>query len=214
MAHVAKGQQRPAISGWVWLVTGVATGLLIALLVYLSEMKSQTNSQALNPFSLMAPDATNDTASSVRSSHNQAPRFTFYKDLPNTQIANHGIESLAPTSSGANVNNTDAIKQSAPVTQQPPAPPTPTLETTRDSTEKFVLQTDAFRNWKEADKRRAQLTLLGFHSRIESVSLNNDALWHRVLVGPYATRSRAQQAQNALAKNHIYADVKPVAAPH
>lgn len=47
----------------------------------------------------------------------------------------------------------------------------------------YVLQVGSYKDFKEADRVRAQLALQGIESRVQRVSVDNDT-WHRVRVGP------------------------------
>jgi cell division protein FtsN len=47
----------------------------------------------------------------------------------------------------------------------------------------YVLQVGSYRDFKEADRVRAQLALQGIESKVQRVSVDNDT-WHRVRVGP------------------------------
>ena len=47
----------------------------------------------------------------------------------------------------------------------------------------YVLQVGSYKDFKEADRVRAQLALQGIESRVQRVSVDADT-WHRVRVGP------------------------------
>jgi cell division protein FtsN len=47
----------------------------------------------------------------------------------------------------------------------------------------YVLQVGSYRDFKEADRVRAQLALQGIESKVQRVSVDADT-WHRVRVGP------------------------------
>ena len=49
----------------------------------------------------------------------------------------------------------------------------------------YVLQVGSYRDFKEADRVRAQLALQGIESKVQRVSVDNDT-WHRVRIGPIA----------------------------
>ncbi|MBD2857506.1 SPOR domain-containing protein [Spongiibacter sp. KMU-158] len=65
------------------------------------------------------------------------------------------------------------------------------------SGEKYLLQAGSFRNFNDADRRRAQMILLGLDARVESVDANGDR-WHRVYVGPFQSRSKLASARDTL----------------
>jgi cell division protein FtsN len=47
----------------------------------------------------------------------------------------------------------------------------------------YVLQVGSYKDFREADRVRAQLALQGIESKVQRVSVDNDS-WHRVRVGP------------------------------
>jgi len=47
----------------------------------------------------------------------------------------------------------------------------------------YVLQVGSYKDFKEADRVRAQLALQGIESKVQRVSVDNDT-WHRVRIGP------------------------------
>lgn len=48
----------------------------------------------------------------------------------------------------------------------------------------YVLQAGSYRNFKDADRMRAQLALQGIESRVEKVVIGDQDTWHRVRIGP------------------------------
>ncbi len=68
--------------------------------------------------------------------------------------------------------------------------------------EKYLLQAGSFRNASDADRRRAQIILLGLEASVESVDANGDR-WHRVYVGPFLSRNKLASARNALSGEGI-----------
>lgn len=85
--HRAKSSPTP---GWVWLLTGLALGLFVALLVYISGRAPAAKPVASAAPAASAP-ATTDTRS-VRKTPDAAaatspPRFDFYTILPEMEVA-------------------------------------------------------------------------------------------------------------------------------
>lgn len=65
----------------------------------------------------------------------------------------------------------------------------------------FSLQVASFRNFQEADKLKAQLTLLGFKAQTLEVMISG-VQWVRVQVGPFNHEKTAKQAQILLRQHH------------
>lgn len=62
----------------------------------------------------------------------------------------------------------------------------------------YFLQAGSFRSDQEADKLRAELLLGNMEAKIES-SNKNGQTWHRVIAGPFTTRSKMAKARSVLA---------------
>lgn len=71
--------------------------------------------------------------------------------------------------------------------------------------EEFILQVGSFRKADEADSLRAKLLLLNLDAYTEKVTLNQDEIWHRVLVGPFNNQSRLASARSTLVSNDYHA---------
>jgi cell division protein FtsN len=67
-------------------------------------------------------------------------------------------------------------------------------------TTQFFLQAGSFRKRDDADTLRAQIILLGQNVRVETGKVREET-WHRVLVGPFASREQLAAAQKTLAGN-------------
>ena len=61
----------------------------------------------------------------------------------------------------------------------------------------YVLQAGSFKNFDDADRRKASLALLGLESHIQRVTIDSDT-WHRVRLGPYDDLNDLNQARRLL----------------
>ncbi|MCB1678792.1 MAG: SPOR domain-containing protein [Halioglobus sp.] len=101
------------------------------------------------------------------------PRFDFYTMLPQQSIE---VE-------------TDSAAAAAP---QPSAAPAAEL----------YLQAGSFRQRDDADRRRAELLLLGLEPRIKEASGDNGR-WYRVYLGPFDSRAAMSRARSLTAGQGI-----------
>ncbi len=154
-----------SVPSWVWLFTGVATGLFLAFLYYLAgiqtpidEGKKQTGISQHRP----SPQDTPKT-----------PAFDFYNVLPDTEVN---------TTKGKGQISSKTINDKT------------TIET--------LLQTGAFTLPKDADKRRAEVLLLGLNVNIETVDIKGK-IYHRVQVGPFKSNAALDNAKLLLKQNSI-----------
>jgi len=73
---------------------------------------------------------------------------------------------------------------------------------TSPSTQLYLLQAGSFKQRKDADRRRAELILLGLEPKIED-SDGDNGRWFRVYVGPFESRSRLAKARSLTAAQNI-----------
>ena len=71
-----------------------------------------------------------------------------------------------------------------------------------DSTEQFLLQAGSFRQEQDADRRRAELLLLGLAAHVEEAS-GDTGRWFRVYIGPFQSRSKLAKARSLTAQQGI-----------
>ncbi|MBU0884506.1 MAG: SPOR domain-containing protein, partial [Gammaproteobacteria bacterium] len=90
----------------------------------------------------------------------------------------------------------DAARAQAALNGQVPPPPPVVAKGPISS--QFFLQAGSFRRKGDADSLRAQIILLGQNVKVESGTVREET-WHRVLVGPFASREQLGQAQKSLA---------------
>ncbi|MEZ5501762.1 MAG: SPOR domain-containing protein [Halioglobus sp.] len=107
------------------------------------------------------------------------PRFDFYTMLPAQKIeVGEGPDQVEP----------------AAVVSKPPAPTA--------APEPYYLQAGSFRNRDDAERRRAELLLLGLDPKIEGASSDNGQ-WFRVYLGPFDTHDAMTKARGLLANQNI-----------
>lgn len=100
------------------------------------------------------------------------PRFDFYTMLPEQTI--------------------DGLVEPAEVTKPPPGAAQVT----------YLLQAGSFRQREDADRRRAELLLLGLEPRIEETNSDNGR-WFRVYLGPFNSHSAMTRARSLTAAQDI-----------
>lgn len=190
-----------AVPGWLWLVAGLAGGVLIMSLVNLATSSAPAGSAVVagkppekpakpaeKPTApIENPRKADDKKADDEAATKSVTKFDFYTLLPEQEVIEPNERPAAPAT------KTDDARRP----QQPAA-------TTGQSApgEVFTLQAGSFRSAAEADKRRAQVQALGLPSRQESVSAGGDT-WYRVLVGPFPSRDAVTQARDKLAAQDI-----------
>ena len=163
----------------VGILIGLVLGLGIALGVawYINKMPNpfltRTPPAKLEP-AKEAPHAPGRAEDKTARAPDSKPRFDFYKILPGTE------EPL-----------TDQQAQGA---QQ---------QSTTATGEKFFLQAGAFQNAPDADNLRARLALLGIEASIQTATLPDKGVWHRVRVGPYTSVEELGRTRDTLKQNGV-----------
>ena len=88
-------------------------------------------------------------------------------------------------------------KEQAAVKPQPPAPGAV-------SKEMYFVQAGSFQNVGDAEKLKAKLAFSGFEASIQTATIPDKGIWHRVRLGPYNV-SDAGKTISALKQNGIIA---------
>ena len=100
------------------------------------------------------------------------PRFDFYTMLPEQTL--------------------DEVVEPAQVTNPPPG----------SAQESFVLQAGSFRQRQDAERRRAELLLLGLTPNVEEADSDNGR-WYRVYLGPFTSHPEMTRARSLTAAQDI-----------
>jgi len=205
----ASRYQAPAkkpVPGWVWMVCGLVIGGFIAFLMQLEpgrkDIQRETAESKKAASERPQPSTPTTTPQPVK------PKYDFYTLLPESQVevpAGAIPEEQKPSTAPVPLTPEQEAERALALLEgrEPPkiTPPVATPEAAKavPSTQ-FFLQAGSFRNQNDADKLRAQIILLGQNVQIESGKVREET-WHRVLVGPYASREQLAAAQKQLAGN-------------
>jgi cell division protein FtsN len=163
----------------VGILIGLVLGLGIALGVawYINKMPS--------PFSGGKAPAKSEPAKGEKATAQpksedktakqaEKPRFDFYKILPGEEAA-------------TDKQLKDAEKKTAATAVK----------------ETFFLQAGAFQNAPDADNLKARLALLGVEATIQTTTVPEKGVWHRVRVGPYSSVEELGRVRDTLKQNGI-----------
>ena len=75
--------------------------------------------------------------------------------------------------------------------------------TPAQASEAFYLQAGAFQNAPDADNLKARLALIGVAAAVQTTTLPDKGVWHRVRVGPYTAIEDLNRAREvAETKRH------------
>ncbi len=181
---MSKDYKRPepkSRSGGSSLLIGILIGLVLGLGIalaaawYINKMPS--------PFLRTPPSKSEPTkaaqapaksAEAAPAAPESKPRFDFYKILPGTEEP--------------------ATDQQLRDAQKKP---------TTAARETFYLQAGAFQGAPDADNLKARLALLGVEATIQTTTLPDKGVWHRVRVGPYTSVEELSRTRDTLKQNGV-----------
>jgi cell division protein FtsN len=151
-------KQQEEYPGWMWMLFGLAVGLSVAFAIYMKDQRaaSANTPVARQPASMTEPLAPEPASVQAEPAAQQEPRFSFYDMLPKFEV-------IIPE------QEQDVSREKSVEAVQEPGV--------------YILQAGSFTNHTDADRRRAQLALLGIESRVQRVMID-DRTYHRVRIGP------------------------------
>ena len=176
-AKKSSGGKSGAGSLLIGILIGLLMGLGIALAVawYINKMPTPFVTRPAPP-PKGEPSKSADATKSEDKSGTVAdgkPRFDFYKILPGSEEP--------------------VTEQQFKDAQGKPA----------QAKETFYLQAGAFQNAPDADNLKARLALVGIAASVQTTTLADKGVWHRVRVGPYTAIEDLNRARDTLKQNGI-----------
>jgi cell division protein FtsN len=73
--------------------------------------------------------------------------------------------------------------------------------------EVYFLQVAAFQRPADADNLKARLALSGIEAQIQTATLPDGQVWHRVRVGPFSNQDELSKSRSALKENNLQANL-------
>lgn len=73
--------------------------------------------------------------------------------------------------------------------------------------EVYFLQVAAFQSPADADNLKARLALAGIETQIQTATLPDGQVWHRVRVGPFSSQDELSKSRAALKENKLEANL-------
>jgi cell division protein FtsN len=174
------------------LLTGLLIGFLLGVAASLSvvmfikggespftEQVSQEKSVADKITEKSNTEAQASTPAATADSAEDKTRFDFYTILPNSE-----------TKVSAEEERKLKANAPQPVVQQ-----------------SYFLQAGAFQSEEEADNMKAKLALQGFEALVQTATIPDKGVWHRVRVGPLKDLEQINKTKSDLLSNGFKADL-------
>ena len=176
----------PFFSGLlVGFLLGVAASLAVVMYIKGGESPFTTPAETKQPLSekiaedaKKSAEAENHKSADAATDGSDKTRFDFYTILP-------GSESKVTTEE---LNLKD--HQPQPVVQYT-----------------YYLQVGAFQTEDEADNMKAKLALQGFEALVQTATIPDKGVWHRVRVGPLSSLDEINKTKNNLVTNGFKTDL-------
>jgi cell division protein FtsN len=165
-------------------LSGLLVGLLLGVGLSVAVAVFVTGGES--PFvTKIAPvkdkDADHPEATAVLQDDKEAkPRFDFYTILPGTE---------------------------SQVTEQEIKEKEARANPASQARESYFLQVGAFQTEQEADNMKAKLALLGMEAIVQTATIPDKGVWHRVRVGPYSSLDQINNGREELIRNGFKADL-------
>ena len=172
-----------SVPGWLIFFTGLSVGLFAAFLYYLQQHSAELKQVVKKQVEMVTHEKPavkenkKDIEEKTKTSATK-PKFDFYTILP-------GLEVIIPE---------QEIKD-----QKGKKLPS------ADKSSAYILQAGSFKSFKEADRLKAELALLGIVSTIQTVTINNNDTWHRVRIGPIKDADELKSIRRKLKQNDVNA---------
>lgn len=161
--------------GWVWLLCGICLGLVAAAVIYVFGRAG-----GLAPPADTEEDGTDrPAAETTETKADREPRFAFYEMLPNYEV-------VIPEEEYE--QRDDGRATTSPKVREPG---------------RYLIQAGSFSRYADADRRKAELALLGLESEIEGVELEDGRTVYRVRSAPIKELERLNTTLKRLRDNDI-----------
>ncbi|GAB3672031.1 SPOR domain-containing protein [Salinisphaera aquimarina] len=186
--------------GWVWMLCGLCIGLTVAAGFYVfgrpagTPAREQMSIATPNESASKAPAADEPAEAAAPAQKEEEPRFSFYKMLPNYEVVIP--EEEYPEKKTSSHSSTPAGEPPAPAKPQPTTPKV-------DEPGSYIIQAGSFSTFADADRRKAELALLGVSARIVDVDLASGKTVYRVQSNVIGSSSKLNDMLKRLRENRI-----------
>ena len=169
----AKTGRSAFVSQALTFATGLCIGLFVALYIYLNPQGGFGFPGSSKPTTPAPQAGSEKKAASPAPTNVPAPKFDFYKILPNREV---------------NISEWVAEdRDSGPKPESEPG--------------LYVLQVGSYKTFDAADEATATLALLGIDADIQRVVINGQDVRHRVRIGPFSDPAKFDEVRQRLKQN-------------
>lgn len=172
-ARSQHGESPSRVPGWLWLLTGAAVG---SFAMFLYELQQDPTAPASAAQVLVPAPAL------------ESPEPGVVAPAPSAaeEPADYDFYTLLPAKQ-ITIPEEELRSENERSREPPPI---------------WMLQAGSFRTYSDADRLKAVLAFQGLESAIDTVS-GSTGTWHRVRLGPYASRREVDRIRSKLARDNI-----------
>lgn len=174
----ARRRRKTGTPGWVWLLCGVCLGLAAAAGIYVFGRAGGAPGLTASTDG-GEPAGEQATAEKTEGKGDKEPRFAFYEMLPNYEVVIP--EEEYQEDGGGHASTSPKVREPG----------------------RYRIQAGSFSNYADADRRKAELALLGLESEIEGVTLEDGRTVYRVRSAPIEELERLNAILKRLRDNGI-----------
>ncbi len=167
-------KQSSTIAWWKWLLVVLIIAVFVGFLNFLRTTTPETSAPEVKPAKTRPVKKLKKPVAKKAPAKTEKPHFEFYTRLPKeTVVTDYEIKTRV---------REERVGKNKPAS--------------------YLIQAGSFRKFDDADRRRAQLALMGFESHIEKVRIGN-TVWHRIKLGPFSRPSAVSTIQSRLKQEGI-----------
>jgi cell division protein FtsN len=179
---------------WVGILIGLLAGLCIALGVALYINKGA------NPFLQKKP--------AEKSTEKSAEKFTDpQKESPAAETSRPSPPAVERHAKNGEVKPRFDFYKILPGTEEAVTDKEFKRTSPAATKEVYFLQVAAFQSPSDADNLKARLALAGIETQIQTATLPDGQVWHRVRVGPFSSQDELSKSRAALKENKLEANL-------
>lgn len=195
-----KSEAAGGIPKWLWMLLGIAVGVVIAYsgsllkLINNTPAKHRTETAEAREPQVHLPEAKQTAPKPAKPPEvltlippEVPPKYEFYKRLPQDEVILPERDYQAIQQPKAPLQDT-----AKPVPRNPVSP----------GKGRYLVQVGSFRGKKDADRRKAELLLRGLHPRVEAVTTDSGK-WYRVRLGPFQSLDKVNRIRSELHSQKI-----------
>jgi cell division protein FtsN len=136
------------------------------------------------------------------------PTYTFYEKLKSMQSWEPGerVEIRKPKEKDTQSapSTASAIKATRSTTPTTHTPSSPSARISTTTGKKYILQAGSYGTFEDANNQRVKLIINGIReTKIDTVTLDNGKVGHRIEVGPFNSEQEAQKVKQQLTKLNV-----------